>query len=117
VDTSQILEHLSRLPLTTWNYKTQTPEVQHLGPTAQDFHGAFGLGDDDKYISAVDADGVALAAIQGLYGLVKEKEAEIRTQQEYIGLIETNLIALRNQVVLLEDRLATLEKESGVSKE
>ena len=78
--------------------------------------GAFGLGEDDKYISAVDADGVALAAIQGLYGLVKEKEAEIKTQQEYIGFIESNMIALRNQVVSLEGRLTELEKGRGVGK-
>jgi hypothetical protein len=116
MDTFQILEHLSKLPLATWNYKTQRPEVRHLGPTAQDFYGAFGLGDDDKYISMVDADGVALAAIQGLYVLVKEKEAEIRTQQEYIWLIEADMIALRDQVLLLGGRLAELEKEVRVGK-
>jgi hypothetical protein len=33
---------------------------------AQDFHAAFALGTDDKHIATVDADGVALAAIQGL---------------------------------------------------
>jgi trimeric autotransporter adhesin len=32
---------------------------------AQDFHAAFQVGDDDKHITTVDADGVALAAIQG----------------------------------------------------
>jgi len=35
--------------------------VLHLGPVAQDFHAAFGLGADDKHIATVDADGVALA--------------------------------------------------------
>jgi hypothetical protein len=40
--------------------------VIHIGPTAQDFHAAFGLGSDDETIGTVDADGVALAAIQGL---------------------------------------------------
>ena len=38
-----------------------------MGPTAQDFYAAFGLGEDERHISTVDADGVALAAIQGLY--------------------------------------------------
>jgi hypothetical protein len=33
----------------------------------QDFYAAFGLGEDGAHISTVDADGVALAAIQGLY--------------------------------------------------
>ena len=35
-----------------------------MGPTAQDFHAAFG-GAGDKAISLTDASGVALAAIQG----------------------------------------------------
>jgi hypothetical protein len=116
VDRYQILEHLSRLPITTWSYKTQMPHVRHLGPTAQDFYESFGLGVDDKYISMVDADGVALAAIQGLYGLVKEKEGQIGTQQKYIGLIEADMIALRGQVVSLEGRLAELERAMGVTK-
>jgi hypothetical protein len=92
------------------------PHVRHLGPTAQDFYEVFGLGDDDKYISTVDADGVALAAIQALYELAKEKEAEIRTQQKYIGLMKADMIALRDQVISLEGRLAELERGMGVSK-
>ena len=31
---------------------------------AQDFRAAFGLGEDDKHISAIDEGGVALAAVQ-----------------------------------------------------
>jgi hypothetical protein len=109
-DRYQILENLSRLPITSWSYKTQMPDVRHLGPTAQDFYEVFGLGENDKYISTVDADGVALTAIQGLYELVKEKEGQIRAQQKYIELIETGMSALRSQVVSLEDRLAELER-------
>jgi hypothetical protein len=45
---------------------------------AQDFHSAFGLGPDDHHIPTVDADGVALAAIQGLDQKVEQKDAEIQ---------------------------------------
>ena len=48
-----------------------------MGPMAQDFHAAFGLGVSDKLIDTIDPDGVALAAIQGLHALVQEKDAEI----------------------------------------
>jgi hypothetical protein len=44
---------------------------------AQDFHAAFGLGETPKGISTVDADGVALAAIQGLNAKVEEQQREI----------------------------------------
>ena len=61
---------------------------------AQDFRRAFGMGQDDKHISTVDADGVALAAIQGLYKVVKEKEKLISSQQRQIDRLEARLDAL-----------------------
>jgi hypothetical protein len=60
------------------NDKTQEESIRHMGPMAQDFHAAFGLGEDERRISIVDSDGVALAAIQGLHEVVKEKEEEIQ---------------------------------------
>lgn len=66
VNAQAVLEKVLALPLSEWNYKSQAA-ARHLGPMAQDFHAAFQFnGDDDKHISTVDADGVALAAIQGL---------------------------------------------------
>ena len=65
VNTKAVLEKVTALPLTRWNYKDD-PGTAHLGPVAQDFKAGFGLGADDTSIATVDADGVALAAIQGL---------------------------------------------------
>ncbi|MFV1981316.1 MAG: hypothetical protein ACC655_09205, partial [Rhodothermia bacterium] len=48
--------------------------TDHIGPMAEDFFESFGLGGDERYIGTVDADGVALAAIQGLYELVKDQQ-------------------------------------------
>jgi hypothetical protein len=94
VDGAQILTLLAEIPISTWNYTSQDPAVRHMGPMAQDLYGAFGIGDDDRHISAVDADGVALAAIQGLYRLVQEKDAQLATQQRQIGALEVRLEAL-----------------------
>jgi trimeric autotransporter adhesin len=77
VDAGGILEEVARLPLQTWRYRTEPSGARHLGPVAQDFHAAFGLGANDRTIAAVDADGVALAAIQALYRLVQEQQGEI----------------------------------------
>jgi len=79
VDGRMILAKVASLPLATWRYRTQDESVRHIGPMAQDFRAVFGLGEDDTHISTVDADGVALAAIQGLYTVVKEKDDEIAT--------------------------------------
>jgi len=45
---------------------------------AQDFRAVFGLGEIPTGIATVDADGVALAAIQGLHRIVKENDAELQ---------------------------------------
>jgi hypothetical protein len=66
VDSSEILERVAALPIGQWRFKTEEAGVKHVGPMAQDFHAAFGLGAQETAIATVDADGVALAAIQGL---------------------------------------------------
>ena len=92
VDCHQILERVAALPITTWNYKTQPATIRHIGPIAQDFAAAFGVGEDDRCVSTVDAEGVALAAIKGLYEELQAEKA-------------------RNEA--LEKRLAELERKLG----
>jgi len=65
--------------------------VRHIGPVAEDFHESFGLGTDVESIGTVDADGVALAAIQGLYTLAKEQQAVIAQQQRRIEALEEQM--------------------------
>ena len=66
---------------------------------AQDFHAAFGLGSDDKTIATVDADGVALAAIQGLNSKVDQEDKSLRAviakQQEQLDLLRAEIAALK----------------------
>jgi hypothetical protein len=72
-----VLESVARLPVSTWSYKSDDPSVRHLGPMAQDFKAAFGLGDTDKAYHAIDAHGVSLAAIKALYERSREQDARI----------------------------------------
>jgi hypothetical protein len=89
VDQRALLRKLNRVPISRWSYKAQQPSIRHLGPMAQDFHAAFALGEDNRHIDAIDSEGVALAAIQGLY----------RQNQ-----------ALKRQNASLSTRLARLER-------
>ena len=66
VDGEAVLGRLSAMPVRSWSYRAEGDSVRHLGPTAQEFHAAFGLGDTDKAIATVDADGVSLVAIKAL---------------------------------------------------
>jgi hypothetical protein len=66
VDGEALLAKLAGIPIREWNYKAQDVAIRHMGPTAQDFRAAFGLGDFPLRINTIDADGVALAAINAL---------------------------------------------------
>ncbi len=103
VDGRDLLNRLTAIPIQTWNYKSQDDSIRHIGPVAQDFHAAFGVGEDDTHISTVDADGVALAAIQGLYHLVQQKD-------DQIAQLEQENLALQNRLGSLEARIAALEQ-------
>src|SRR5204862_232069 len=61
VDAEAVLAGVRDLPISTWSYREDDPQVRHIGPMAQDFAAAFGVGDDDRRIHTVDANGVALA--------------------------------------------------------
>ncbi len=75
IDPLDVLNRLLALPITTWEY-TGSAEGLHLGPVAEDFKAAFGLAGDGQSIATVDADGVAMAAIQGLnHKLEAERDA------------------------------------------
>jgi hypothetical protein len=93
VDGAAVLERVARLPISTWTYRTEPDGVRHLGPMAQDFRASFGLGDDDRTYFAVDAQGVALAAIQELHRVVVEQQKRIE------GLERENARLARRQKV------------------
>jgi hypothetical protein len=87
-----ILEKVASLPLTSWHYKAQ-PGVRHIGPVSEDFHRAFGVGDNARSIGTVDADGVALAAIQGLYRENQRLRAQLRAQNARLTRLEKAVAA------------------------
>ena len=94
VDAQAVLDKVAALPVQTWSYKAQ-PGEQHLGPVAQDFRAAFGLGADDVSIATVDETGVALAAIQGLNRKLQE---EIKLRDQELEKIRAELAELKRLV-------------------
>ena len=87
-----------------------------MGPMAQDFRSAFGLGEDDKTISTVDATGVSMAAIKSLFEMVKEKDLEISELKGQVRALKHEVTAQRKLVDGWETRLATLEKAAKDSE-
>jgi len=95
VDKQQLLARLVALPITSWRYNGEADSIRHVGPMAQDFSAAFHLGQSDRHIGTIDADGVALAAIQALHEVVRKKDDEIDT--------------LKAQVATLGERMRRIE--------
>lgn len=91
LDGDDVLAKLARMPIREWNYKAQDAAIRHVGPTAQDFHAAFGLGEDPLRISTIDADGIALA---GVSALAREN-----------AVLKADLAALRAELASLRSAL------------
>jgi hypothetical protein len=94
IDGNDVLTRIAAMPVTEWSYKAQDAAIRHIGPTAQDFHAAFGLGEDPLRIGTLDADGVALAGVKAL-------EARSRQQADEVT-------ALRQEIARLRELVATL---------
>ncbi len=96
IDGDALLDRLAAVPITTWSYRAEAGEVRHIGPMAQDFQQAFGVGATDELIFQIDADGVALAGVQTLH--------------RHLGALQRENEALRDELSALTRRLDALER-------
>jgi trimeric autotransporter adhesin len=103
INPQAILAKVAAMPISRWVYNADEKKSWHLGPMAQDFRAAFGLGQDDKTIATVDAGGVALAAIQGLNAKVM---AQIKAK-------DSEIASLRKAQDVLLQKLTAIEKRLG----
>jgi len=74
-----------------WNYKSEGRSVHQIGPTAQDFHKTFKLGNNNKAISTIDPGGVALVAIQELTRQLKKEQATVAKLQARLKALEEKI--------------------------
>jgi len=86
IDASSVLAGVAALPVDAWRYKPETglEQQMHIGPYAEDFRAAFGVG-DGVTINTTDAIGVCLAAIRALSQKVETLEAELRDKRSAVA--------------------------------
>lgn len=84
----QVLNRLDALPITTWRYNEDREGGRHMGPMAQEFRDAFGLGASDTTIQVVDGLGVSMAAIQALSRELKSLEDDNVALKRRISSLE-----------------------------
>ena len=117
IDAREVLKKVTALPLNTWQYKAQDAKYRHMGPMAQDFYAAFRLGESDTGIDTVDADGVALAAIQGLNAELAERDRKIATLSSQMDALakskNAEIAAIRGELSAQTKRVAALESLAG----
>jgi len=93
LNVSGILAKLDALPISRWSYKTEHG-VRHVGPMAQDFYAAFGVGEDDRHITSIDEDGVALAAIKALHAENAALRRRLASDEAHERRVEAELSAV-----------------------
>ena len=89
IDDAAVLDKVAALPIERWSYKSERG-VRHVGPMAQDFYAAFGVGEDDKHITSIDEDGVALAAIKALHTENAKLRARVDAQAAQFAALRSS---------------------------
>ncbi len=105
-DANAVLNKLAKLEITSWNYKSQSPAIRHIGPMAQDFYQAFQFGESDTTITTIDVDGISLLAIQAL----AKKTEELKQKADEVEKLNKKVDVLLKEKALLEKRISTIEK-------
>jgi len=93
IDALDVLDKIAKMPITEWKYKGSP--YRHIGPMAQDFYAAFGLGQGKTTIATVDADGVSLAAIKALaikYQQLEGENQDLKKKVEELDLLVKDLV-------------------------
>ncbi len=85
VTEEEVLARVIGLQINRWGYKADTSGADHMGPMAEDFREAFGLGADGQHLAALDAAGVALASVQALNAKLEERNKSLRLRNDELS--------------------------------
>jgi hypothetical protein len=109
VNGEDVLARIRATPVTTWNYIAEGRRVRHLGPVAEDFHAAFGLGPSATSVGLGDIDGVNFAGVKAL-------EARTANLQRQLDARDGEVRQLRDEVSELRAQVQALLRRDAAAK-
>jgi len=112
LDDATVLAKVASLPVSEWSYNSERG-VRHVGPMAQDFYAAFRVGEDDRHITSIDEDGVALAAIKALHAENASLHAENAALHAETASLKEETSSLKDETLSLRGKNTSLA--AGIS--
>lgn len=100
LDADALLERVAGLPLSAWSYTGD--QARHVGPMAQDFSAAFGLGTDERHVAPADVAGVGLVAVQALRERIGGLERELQGLEARLAARDAGLRAARARLAAVQ---------------
>jgi hypothetical protein len=88
LNSEDIYNKLLQLPVERWNYKSQSPDIMHIGTYSQDFYRLFQVGESELTITWMDPVGVNTIAIQHQAKLIEQQQEEIKALKKQIEEIK-----------------------------
>jgi hypothetical protein len=111
----EVLNKIAAMDIYSWNYKSQSDDIRHVGPFAQDFYAAFKLGESDTTISMVDIEGINMLALKTL----EQRTRQLNEKIKEVEVLSATLKEMEKQKKDLEARMqkieSMLEKKEGFS--
>lgn len=112
IDGEDLLARLANVEVSNWVYKNEDKQPRHIGPMAQDFYAAFGLGLEDTRINSLDLDGVNMAAVQALE--IRTRELAHTTRQ--VAELKSEVQSLRADIERLEKLVIAQQQLAGAAR-
>ncbi|MFL5763725.1 MAG: tail fiber domain-containing protein [Bacteroidia bacterium] len=103
-DPEEILSKITGLKIRNWSYRSQSRNIRHIGPMAQDFYRLFGVGENNITITGIDMDGVVIAGIQALNLRLNHLEP-----LRHLDTLEAKTAAIEKDEKNMKERLDAIE--------
>jgi trimeric autotransporter adhesin len=110
LDDAAVLAKVAALPVSAWRYASERG-ARHVGPMAQDFYAAFGVGSDDRHIASIDEDGIALSAIKALDARQGAAAQAIAALNLKVARKDARIDRLQARLTTLENRLDSIVRK------